>query len=192
VQLSKRILEDVGIDPSRIRIELISGAEGNRFSEVVNEFSQSIRALGPLGTSEGVEQAELTCRLEAVSKLVPYIKVEKREKLQARLETAAAYEGLYTGEEVHRLLHEVASYYIDPEKCQACAACAKRCPVDAIEGAKNRVHVIDQEKCIKCGRCFQVCPPLFGAVQRLSGGPVPPPPPEDQRTIVRKKRKERS
>ena len=192
VQLCKKILEDVGIDPARIRMELISGAEGNRFSEVVNEFSQSIRRLGPLGAAERVDEAELAHRLRAVSRLVPYIKVEKREKLQARLDSAAAYEGLYSGEEIHRLLHEVASYYIDPAKCQACGVCAKRCPVEAIDGAKNRVHVIDQAKCIKCGRCFEVCPPMFGAVQRLSGGPVPPPPPDEQRTIVRKKRKETS
>ena len=66
------------------------------------------------------------------------------------------------------------SYYIEPEKCQACLICLQNCPVDAISGGKNLVHVIDQEKCTKCGTCFEVCPPRFGAVVKLSGEPVPP------------------
>jgi NADH-quinone oxidoreductase subunit F len=66
------------------------------------------------------------------------------------------------------------SYYIEPEKCQACLICARNCRVDAISGGKNLVHVIDQEKCTKCGTCFEVCPPRFGAVVKLSGEPVPP------------------
>ena len=66
------------------------------------------------------------------------------------------------------------SYYIEPEKCQACLICARNCPVDAISGGKNLVHVIDQEKCTKCGTCFEVCPPRFNAVVKLSGESVPP------------------
>jgi NADH-quinone oxidoreductase subunit F len=64
--------------------------------------------------------------------------------------------------------------------------CAKRCPVEAIVGGKNLIHVIDQEKCIKCGTCFEVCPPKFHAVTEITGAPVPPPIPEEKRTIVRK------
>ena len=67
------------------------------------------------------------------------------------------------------------SYYIDPEKCQACMICLRQCPVEAISGGKNQIHVIDQTKCTKCNTCFEVCPPRFGAVRRLSGEPVPPP-----------------
>jgi len=78
------------------------------------------------------------------------------------------------------------SYYIDPEKCQACMICLRQCPVEAIVGGKNRIHVIDQEKCTKCGACFEVCPPRFGAVRKISGQPVPAPISEDARTIVRK------
>jgi NADH-quinone oxidoreductase subunit F len=78
------------------------------------------------------------------------------------------------------------SYYIDPDKCQACMICLKQCPVGAIAGGKNQVHVIDQEKCTKCGTCFEVCPPRFNAVKRISGEPVPPPIPEEARIIVRK------
>jgi NADH:ubiquinone oxidoreductase subunit F (NADH-binding)/(2Fe-2S) ferredoxin/Pyruvate/2-oxoacid:ferredoxin oxidoreductase delta subunit len=81
---------------------------------------------------------------------------------------------------------QLIAYYIDPEKCQACSICLRKCPSEAIIGDKKRIHVIDQEKCTNCGTCYEVCPSRFGAVRRLSGVPVPPPLPEDQRTLVRK------
>jgi len=81
---------------------------------------------------------------------------------------------------------ELISYYIDPDKCQACMICLKQCPVGAIAGGKNQIHVIVQEKCIKCKTCFEVCPSRFNAVKKISGEPVPPPIPEEARIIARK------
>ena len=69
------------------------------------------------------------------------------------------------------------SYYIMPEKCQACQICSRECPAGAISGGKNLVHVIDQGKCTKCGTCIEVCPSRFSAVAKLSGVPVPAAPP---------------
>jgi NADH:ubiquinone oxidoreductase subunit F (NADH-binding)/(2Fe-2S) ferredoxin/Pyruvate/2-oxoacid:ferredoxin oxidoreductase delta subunit len=80
---------------------------------------------------------------------------------------------------------ELIAFYIDPEKCQACTSCARKCPSEAIVGGKNLVHIVDQEKCTKCGTCFEVCPPRFRAVKKISGEPVPPRIPEEKRTIVR-------
>ncbi|MFP3975270.1 MAG: NADH-ubiquinone oxidoreductase-F iron-sulfur binding region domain-containing protein [Dehalococcoidia bacterium] len=65
------------------------------------------------------------------------------------------------------------SYYIDPDKCQACMICLRNCPVGAISGDKNVIHVIDQDKCTKCGTCFEVCPSRFGAVKKISGEELP-------------------
>jgi ferredoxin len=83
---------------------------------------------------------------------------------------------------------ELIAYHIDPEECQACMICLRKCPAEAIVGGRNTIHVIDQEKCTVCGTCFEVCPPRFGAVKRISGEPVPPSIPEDARAIVRKRR----
>ncbi|MEW6489193.1 MAG: NADH-ubiquinone oxidoreductase-F iron-sulfur binding region domain-containing protein [Thermodesulfobacteriota bacterium] len=86
---------------------------------------------------------------------------------------------------------ELIAFYIDPEKCQACGSCRRKCPSEAITGAKNLIHIVDQEKCTKCGTCIEACPPRFAAVRKLSGEPVPPPVPEDQRTIERKSKREK-
>ena len=49
------------------------------------------------------------------------------------------------------------TYTIDEEKCTGCTACAKGCPVDAIEGEKKKVHFVHQDICIKCGLCYTKC-----------------------------------
>jgi len=63
---------------------------------------------------------------------------------------------------------ELIRFYILPDKCTACGICLRKCPVDAISGAKRMVHVIDQDKCIKCGTCLDVCPERFSAVTKGS------------------------
>lgn len=80
---------------------------------------------------------------------------------------------------------ELISYYIDPEKCVACMICYRNCPVNAVIGEKNKVHIIDQEKCIKCGSCYDMCPSRFSAVKKISGEPIPPPVSEDKRLVKR-------
>lgn len=183
--LGKKILEHIGLNPQRLQIEFMSGGEGNLFVDVANDFCKTIKDLGPLGEAEGMVPEKLGEALAEVTRLVPYIKIEKHHKLTARLENETDYESHFTREEIERLLGEVVSYYIDPEKCQACMICRRRCPVDAIDGAKNLIHLIDQKTCIKCGTCLDVCPSRFGAVTKIGDGPVPSPLSKEERIILR-------
>jgi F420-non-reducing hydrogenase iron-sulfur subunit len=186
VLLGKKILEHIGLKPERLRAEFMSAGEGILFAEVMSDFGRKLKELGPLGESEGIDRSALKSRLEAVARLVPYIKLVKREKLAVRLAKEEDYSGLFTRDEVERLFRDVVSYHIDPDLCQACMICQRKCPVEAIAGGKNKIHVIDQEKCIKCGTCFDACPARFGAVKKFAGMPVPPPVPEEARSIARK------
>ncbi|MFC2004906.1 NADH-ubiquinone oxidoreductase-F iron-sulfur binding region domain-containing protein [Chloroflexota bacterium] len=82
------------------------------------------------------------------------------------------------------------SYYIEPEKCQACVICLRNCPMEAITGGKDLIHIIDQAKCTRCGTCFEVCPQRFGAVSKLSGLKVPEPVPIGAE-VIRKRGEEK-
>ena len=185
VMLLKRLLEHIGINPERLRIEFMSSADGILFAEVINEFIEKIRELGPLGIGDGFSEDGYREKLSDIIRLVPYIKIAKRDKLSLFLDDPEKYSELYSIEEIETLLKEVPTYYIDPSKCKACMVCLRKCPVDAISGGKNLIHVIDQEKCIRCGTCFEACPPRFKAIERLVGKPAPPPIPEKERLIVR-------
>lgn len=187
VLLCKRIMEYMDLNPERLRIAFMSSAEGNAFAEQMTEFGNKIRELGPLGIGEGIDQHEVSTKLAEVRGLVPYIKMVKNEKLVTRLVNPDEYDEFFTMDEIDELFSQVISYYIHPEECQACMICARRCPVEAILGARNQIHVIDQVKCIKCGTCFEVCPTRFSAVTKIIGEPAPPAIPVEERALVRKR-----
>jgi F420-non-reducing hydrogenase iron-sulfur subunit len=52
ITLFKTMLQDLGIDPKRLRLEWISAAEGKRYAATMDEFAEQIRALGPLHLNE--------------------------------------------------------------------------------------------------------------------------------------------
>ena len=185
MHLCKKLLEHIGVNPDRLRLEWVSAGEGIRFAEVMNDFGKKIESLGPLGKSEGIGQNELQSKIGEIIKLVPYIKMVCQDKLASRLKTPQEYDGLFTRDEIEKLFREVVSYYIDPTKCQACSICLKKCPAGSILGGKNQIHVIDQEKCIKCGTCFEACPSRFSSVIKISGEPLPPSIPEEARIMAR-------
>jgi len=84
-----------------------------------------------------------------------------REEYQAHIEEKRCPAGV---------CKKLITYHIQSDKCKGCGICLRSCPVSAISGDKQKVHVIDQEKCTKCGTCFEVCPERFSAVTVLSGG----------------------
>ena len=189
VLLTKKLLEYVGINPNRLRIRVMSGAEGALYAEHVNAFVAKVYELGPVGAAEGEKASvdEIKAGIDKLIKLTPYIKLMTNEKMSKKQEITNDEVEFFTTEEINDLLTKKISYYIEPEKCQACMTCARRCPVGAVVSAKSQIHVIDQDICIRCGACLAGCPPRFEAIRKIeAGGEVPPPLPEDQRAIVRK------
>jgi F420-non-reducing hydrogenase iron-sulfur subunit len=43
----KKLLETMGIEPDRVRLEWVSASEGIRFADTVREFTEAIKKLGP-------------------------------------------------------------------------------------------------------------------------------------------------
>jgi len=52
IPLTKKLLQGMGIDPERLRLEWVSASEGARFKEIVTEFTEQIRDMGPLELKE--------------------------------------------------------------------------------------------------------------------------------------------
>ena len=107
--LCKKIMEHIGLNPERLRIEFMSGADGILLTEVINDFTKKVKVLGPLGKDEGIDESELKFKLEAVRKLVPYIKLVERERLRVPVKSEAAYNEFFESSEVDRLFNELVS-----------------------------------------------------------------------------------
>ena len=103
----KNIMSRIGLDPERLSIEFMSGGEGNRLAEVIDRFTAKIKQLGPLGKAEGVEQGVLRNSLEAVRRLIPYLRLVEREKLRVAVRSEEAYREFFASEEVSRLFDEL-------------------------------------------------------------------------------------
>jgi F420-non-reducing hydrogenase iron-sulfur subunit len=50
--ITKMLVEQMGVDPRRIRLEWVSASEANFFQQIVFEFTEQIRSLGPLELTE--------------------------------------------------------------------------------------------------------------------------------------------
>ena len=47
-RLFKIIINQLGVNEKRVRLEWVSASEGKRFAEVITEFTNTIKKLGPL------------------------------------------------------------------------------------------------------------------------------------------------
>ena len=63
--LVTRILRDLKVNPDRLSLEWVSAAEAPRFVQLITEFTERIRKLGPLGSSENLDREDLTVKLKA-------------------------------------------------------------------------------------------------------------------------------
>jgi len=107
MHLAKRVLEEVGINPDRLRLEWVSASEGMRYAEVMNDFGRRLKELGPIGSSEGIEKEALKLKFAAVKKILPFLKLVERERLRVRFKTEEEYTKFFSSPEVDALIRGV-------------------------------------------------------------------------------------
>ena len=73
----------------------------------MTDFTNRLKELGPLGTGEGIDGSALKLKLEAIRKLLPYVKLVEREKLRVRFENKAEYEKFFASAELKSLFDEL-------------------------------------------------------------------------------------
>jgi F420-non-reducing hydrogenase iron-sulfur subunit len=109
VDLTKRILRTAGIDPARLRMRMMSSAEGNKFVEFAEEFQKDIAELGPLGKPEGIGGDELAIKLQAAANALGGRKLRwVTGKMVEFTEKGNLYGEKFTAHEMGRLLDEIA------------------------------------------------------------------------------------
>ncbi len=49
----KKVLEQLGLEPERLRLEWVSASEGERFATVIKDMTEKIKKLGPSPLRDG-------------------------------------------------------------------------------------------------------------------------------------------
>jgi coenzyme F420-reducing hydrogenase delta subunit len=107
MHICKKLLELIGVNHERLRLEWVSASQGIRFAEVISDFTNKLKELGPLGIGEGIDADGLKLKFEAVKSLVPYIKLVERERLRVHFDTEDEYEKFFNSEELDRLFRDL-------------------------------------------------------------------------------------
>ena len=58
VLLLKKLLPQLGLESERLRLEWVSAAEGQRFAQVITDFTEEVKKLGP-NPWKGVPHAKI-------------------------------------------------------------------------------------------------------------------------------------
>lgn len=107
VSIFRKIMQHVGLNPERLKIGFVSGSEAGLFIEHVGAFVEKVKELGPIGKGEGLSEEGLALKLEAITSLIPYIRLVERERLRISLKTEQEIESFFSSEEVNRLFEEL-------------------------------------------------------------------------------------
>jgi coenzyme F420-reducing hydrogenase delta subunit len=162
MNLTKRLMREIGINPDRLRLESVSASQGIRYAEVVTDFSRQLKELGPLGTEPAASDAGLRqLKLQAAISIVPYLRLVERERLRVRFDTREEYDRFFGTEEVERILKETIVSELQmqeilmllKEKSPSIEECAETLDLTPAEvtahlhtAAKRRLTVFDEDK----------------------------------------------
>ena len=71
MHLTRKVLEQIGVNPERLRLKWVSASEGIRYAEVVTDVTKKLNELGPIGKREGIDTDVLKLELAAVKTILP-------------------------------------------------------------------------------------------------------------------------
>ncbi len=107
VLMLKKIMEHIGLNPERLRIEFMTSGDGLILTHVINEFCKQAEEFGPLGKTEGIDRKILKFKLEAISKLIPYIKLVERERMRVPHKSEETYRDFFDSDKFNSLFQEL-------------------------------------------------------------------------------------
>jgi NADPH-dependent glutamate synthase beta subunit-like oxidoreductase/coenzyme F420-reducing hydrogenase delta subunit len=132
VHLGRKLLAGIGLEPERLRIEWIAASEGTRFAEIMSDFSRQMRNFGPLGRAAGIDASAMKLRLDAVRKLIPYVKLVQREKLRPPTRKEDEINAFFASDEAAMVFDELIADKLlpGPASTQPLASpCQLACPI---------------------------------------------------------------
>ncbi len=100
--LIRRVLEEVGIRKERYDLQWASAAEAPRFVQLITEFTDQMKELGPLGKAEGLSPEEVKERLE---KALEFVSAQKSRISYGNAAKAVRKDGVWTKDHIDEVIN---------------------------------------------------------------------------------------
>jgi len=100
--LIHRVLEEVGIRKERYDLQWASAAEAPRFVQLITEFTEQMKELGPLGKAEGLSPEELKERL---GKALEFVSSQKSRISYGNAAKAVRKDKIWTKEHIDEVIN---------------------------------------------------------------------------------------
>jgi coenzyme F420-reducing hydrogenase delta subunit len=107
MHMTRKLLKHIGINPERLTLDHVSAAQGNRFADLISDFTAKLKGIGRLGAAEGIDEERLKIGLEAATSIVPFMRLVERERLRVHFQTREEYAQFFESEETERLFSEM-------------------------------------------------------------------------------------
>ncbi|PWM42880.1 MAG: ferredoxin [Clostridiales bacterium] len=154
-EMFQPLLDQLGIDRRRLRLEWISASEGEKFANVMDDFSAQIKELGKLEINK-------KCPLQNKEFCGPECPlIQSSQEFVACEAAAGGHVDLQERKERQLPIKTTEpSINYDPNKCIRCGSCVEACRVQSIEA----IHLsdlgvdMDSDRCVRCGQCVMACP----------------------------------
>jgi len=80
----RSLMAFTGLEPERLRLDWVSASEGERFSRIAEEFTGSVRSLGPVHWRVKPDHGQFTSqRLTGTQETIPYLETDYTAKTDA-------------------------------------------------------------------------------------------------------------
>jgi F420-non-reducing hydrogenase iron-sulfur subunit len=102
IELTKKLIHLAGIEEERLRLEWVSAAEGTRFAQIVKDFTETVKMLGPFDCLNKLKEIQAAKEV-AESRDFRIIAV----KIKEFVENGNKYGERFTTHEINRLANEI-------------------------------------------------------------------------------------
>jgi len=101
--LVKKVLRDVGIKEERYSLQWASAAEAPRFVQLITQFTEEMKELGPIGEAEGMSKEEVQERLQ---KALDALSSQKVRIGFGNASKAVRKDGIWTNEHISGIINK--------------------------------------------------------------------------------------
>ena len=152
VKKTKKILKLLGLGSERLRLEWISASEGQKFANVIADFTAKLKELGPNPLKKTHEQKEGFVKKEPISEVIENTNIKlclECGKCSSSCPITRMNPDFSPRMTVKRILSGAEVSVGDPGiwTCLTCGLCQERCPsnvryVDFVRACREEAHLM--------------------------------------------------